>query len=100
MADRPTFSRSHLAFALGVICFANFLNYLDRQLVSILAEPIKRDLGLSDTQLGMVTGFDASRHMRSCWAVSWRTGWPSRPSANATPSSTSSTGAACTTPAA
>lgn len=32
------------------------LNYLDRQLVSLLAEPIKHDLHLSDTQLGLVGG--------------------------------------------
>lgn len=32
-------------------------NYLDRQIVSILAEPIKRDLNLSDTQIGLVSGF-------------------------------------------
>lgn len=31
-------------------------NFLDRQIVTILAEPIKRDLGLSDTQLGLMTG--------------------------------------------
>ncbi len=32
------------------------LNFLDRQIVTILAEPIKRDLGLSDTELGLMTG--------------------------------------------
>ncbi len=32
------------------------LNFLDRQIVNILAEPIKRDLGLSDTQIGLMTG--------------------------------------------
>lgn len=32
------------------------LNFLDRQIVSILAEPIRTDLGLTDTQLGMLSG--------------------------------------------
>lgn len=32
------------------------LNYVDRQIVGILAEPIKKDLDLSDTQLGMMGG--------------------------------------------
>lgn len=32
------------------------LNFLDRQLLSILAEPVKADLGLSDTQLGLLSG--------------------------------------------
>lgn len=31
-------------------------NYLDRQILAILAEPIKADLGLTDTQIGMVSG--------------------------------------------
>ena len=38
---------------LGVVYTCNFL---DRQLMSILQESIKRDLHLSDTQLGLVTG--------------------------------------------
>ena len=33
------------------------LNFLDRQLLAILAEPIKLELGLSDTMLGLLTGF-------------------------------------------
>lgn len=41
---------------LAVLLVVYVLNYLDRQLVSILAEPIKKDLGLTDTQLGLVTG--------------------------------------------
>ncbi len=31
-------------------------NFLDRQIVNILAEPIARDLDLSDTQVGLMTG--------------------------------------------
>jgi MFS family permease len=31
-------------------------NFLDRQIVNILAEPIKRDLGLNDTEIGLMTG--------------------------------------------
>ncbi|HRO03460.1 MAG TPA: MFS transporter, partial [Terricaulis sp.] len=32
-------------------------NYLDRQIVAILVEPIKADLNLTDTQVGLVSGF-------------------------------------------
>lgn len=32
------------------------LNFLDRQIVNILAEPIREELGLADWQLGMMTG--------------------------------------------
>ncbi|MCL9999043.1 MAG: MFS transporter [Erythrobacter sp.] len=32
------------------------INIIDRQIIAILAEPIKRDLSLTDTQLGLLTG--------------------------------------------
>lgn len=41
---------------VAMLTGAYSLNFLDRQLVSILAEPIKTDLGLSDTQLGLLSG--------------------------------------------
>ena len=45
----------------GVTLFALFLvsafNYVDRTILSILQIPIKSELGLSDTQLGALTGF-------------------------------------------
>jgi MFS family permease len=41
---------------LGVLLVVYILNYLDRQLVSILVEPIRKELGFSDTQLGLITG--------------------------------------------
>jgi MFS family permease len=39
-------------YALGLLAFINLLNYLDRNVIFALFEPIKRDLGLTDTQLG------------------------------------------------
>ena len=41
---------------LFALLLVYILNFLDRQIVNILAEPIKRDLGLSDTQLGLLAG--------------------------------------------
>ncbi len=32
------------------------LNFLDRQVMAILAEPIKQDMGLTDQQIGLMTG--------------------------------------------
>ena len=43
-----------VAVMLAVVYMFNFL---DRQLLSVLAEPVKGDLNLSDTQLGLLTGF-------------------------------------------
>jgi predicted MFS family arabinose efflux permease len=41
---------------LWILMIVYVLNFLDRQIVNILAEPISRDLNLSDTQIGLLTG--------------------------------------------
>lgn len=43
-------------YVVGLLFVVYLLNYLDRQIVNILAEPIKHDLGLADWQLGVMTG--------------------------------------------
>ena len=44
-------------YALGVLTVVYSFNFIDRQLLSILQEPIKTELQLSDGQLGLLTGF-------------------------------------------
>ena len=41
---------------VGFLVIAYTLNFLDRQTVGILAEPIKHDLRLTDSQLGWLGG--------------------------------------------
>jgi predicted MFS family arabinose efflux permease len=41
---------------LGILCFVYVLNFLDRQLLSILAKPIQDSLHVSDGQLGRIGG--------------------------------------------
>jgi len=41
---------------LALLCFVYVLNFLDRQLLSILAKPIQDELGLTDGQLGRLGG--------------------------------------------
>lgn len=43
-------------FTLGMLCFVYVINFLDRQLLSILAKPIQDSLGISDSQLGLIGG--------------------------------------------
>ena len=43
-------------YVLGMLVVVYVFNFLDRQIVTILAEPIKLDLGLNDTQIGLMTG--------------------------------------------
>jgi predicted MFS family arabinose efflux permease len=41
---------------LVLLCFVYVLNFLDRQLLSILAKPIQDELGVTDGQLGLISG--------------------------------------------
>lgn len=50
-------STGYRRYALWMLLIIYTLNFLDRSIVNILAEPIKDELGLSDTQLGMMSGF-------------------------------------------
>jgi MFS family permease len=55
--DTSVFSPAARRYALSVLVVVYTFNFIDRQILSILMEPIKADLGLSDTQLGLLTGF-------------------------------------------
>ncbi len=52
----PLVTPAFRSYALVVLMVVYTINFLDRSIVSILAEPIKDDLGISDTQLGLLTG--------------------------------------------
>jgi len=41
-------------YALGLLFLVNVLNQIDRNLVGVLIVPIKRDLGVSDTAMGLL----------------------------------------------
>ena len=43
-------------YAVGVLIFAYLVALIDRQILTLLVQPIKRDLGLSDTQLSLLIG--------------------------------------------
>lgn len=44
-------------FVLAMLTLVYTFNFIDRQILVILQEPIKDELGLSDAQLGLLTGF-------------------------------------------
>jgi len=51
-------NRRSAGYALAILTFINMFNYVDRWVMAALVEPIRKDLGLTDTQLGLVaTGF-------------------------------------------
>jgi predicted MFS family arabinose efflux permease len=50
---RPAYAR----YVLGLLFVVYVMNFVDRQILAILLDPIKRDLGVSDTAMGFLTGF-------------------------------------------
>ncbi|CAI8375250.1 MAG: putative galactarate transporter [Rhodobiaceae bacterium UBA7378] len=44
------------AYTVGLLTFIFTANYVDRQIVAILLQSIKVDMGLTDTQLGLLSG--------------------------------------------
>ncbi len=42
---------------LGVLFLVSTSNYVDRNIIGVLLEPIKREFQISDTMLGLLTGF-------------------------------------------
>ncbi|WP_375196249.1 spinster family MFS transporter [Sphingobium sp.] len=56
MARPAQADRRRRTFMLLMLAFIYSLNYLDRQIVVILQEPIKADFQLADWELGLLTG--------------------------------------------
>src|ERR1041385_126490 len=45
---------AYAKYALGVLTIVSLLNYLDRTLIYILFEPIKKEMSFSDFELGLL----------------------------------------------
>jgi predicted MFS family arabinose efflux permease len=45
------------AYVIGIVMFSFLLSFLDRQVLTLLLQPIKNEFGVSDTTLGLLTGF-------------------------------------------
>ena len=54
---RSFVSQVYAAYVLAVLFVVTVFNYIDRQILAILLQPIKNDLKISDTALGFLTGF-------------------------------------------
>jgi predicted MFS family arabinose efflux permease len=52
----PGYSKAYLRWALLLFFLISFFNYLDRFILSVLLEPIRLEFGLTDTQLGLLSG--------------------------------------------
>ncbi len=57
---QPTSERmttGYRRYALGLLLAVFTLKFMDRQILAILIQPIKQDLQLSDSALGLLSGF-------------------------------------------
>jgi MFS family permease len=57
VAEQDPVSDAYRRYALGLLLVVYVVNFVDRQILTILAEAIRKDLGLSDTALGFLGGF-------------------------------------------
>ncbi|MSO97750.1 MAG: MFS transporter [Rhodospirillaceae bacterium] len=56
LSATPQVTPAYRRYLLGLMMLCLVVNYIDRQLPAILLPQIKKDLDLSDTQLGFITG--------------------------------------------
>ncbi len=54
--SKPPPSSAYARYVLGLLFVVFVFNFIDRQILSILLEPIKAELGVSDTAMGFLTG--------------------------------------------
>lgn len=52
----PLYTARYTNYVLGVLVVVYVFNFVDRQILAILAPAIKDELGLSDTQIGLLSG--------------------------------------------
>ena len=50
--SHPDIGGRHAKFALAILVVVYVFNFIDRQILSILAEEIQADLGISDSGIG------------------------------------------------
>ncbi len=55
-SDAGAFTPAYRAYALGLLVVVYIFNFIDRSILGILVEPIKQDLGVSDTMMGFLGG--------------------------------------------
>jgi len=55
--ENPYPSERYAWYVVSVLMIIYVFSFIDRQILSLLVEPIKKDLGVSDTQVGLLGGF-------------------------------------------
>jgi MFS family permease len=55
-AEEPYPSAAYGWYVVGVLTFVYVFSFIDRQILNLLVRPIRRDLGISDTQMSLLMG--------------------------------------------
>ena len=50
-------SDAYAWFVVFMLCLATIISFIDRQIINLLVDPIRADLGISDTQISLLQGF-------------------------------------------
>jgi MFS family permease len=56
-ASKPGGSLGYAWFVVAILMVAYVFSFVDRQILNLLVAPIRRDLGISDTQMSLLMGF-------------------------------------------
>ena len=56
-ASSPMRWSNYKKYVIGILLVVYTFNFIDRQIIAILSPAIKSDLGINDTQLGLLKGF-------------------------------------------
>lgn len=55
-AEEAYWTPRRRGLVLVVLCLVGMFNFIDRQVITVLLQPIKEEFGASDTQMGLLTG--------------------------------------------
>ena len=66
---RQSFKATH--FVLGLVCIMYFITYIDRVNIGTAASEIQKELGLSNTQLGLAFSADAKTVIRAAYGINY-----------------------------
>lgn len=56
-AEKPYPNQLYAWYVVGILVFAYTFSFIDRQILSLLVGPMKRDLNITDTQMSLLQGF-------------------------------------------
>ena len=56
MTTEPSIDTTRRAYTLALLTMISAVAFMDRQILSVLIQPVKLEFGLTDLQIGLVTG--------------------------------------------